>query len=726
LQELDIVVKSILADSEWAPEYHVPVEPKPYVAPEPEPEAEAVTEAEAEPAPEPEPEPEQEPEPEPELAPEPEPVQETTEELTRTQSEVIPLTRTLSSNTTSNREDLVAWLDAKSKKWAEGEKPTPADYSEGHMLVYTICSDSSSPKDAEASCYILYCDYVRGAVTQFPEDQQKSALKALQTVFKYLDQHYTNPKKVRKGGKTSKVPTSKLAVGQSLKEAAEFIKADHMWTPDYVIPTAAAPVEPEAAPEAETASLSRTDSLQELQRTVSNKTVEGLDNLRAWIIAKCNDWSKDPSQSCPQDLAEGHHLVYTVCTEAGQAKNTERLCYEMYIEFIRGVAERERDPEQRAAAKKVLGAIFRYLDQHWTKTKRRTDSTTKTPTSKLVPGQDLSAAADAIFGNITWTPTYQAMGSAKETAPRSISPSPSWAAGSGAGDGSVSQRFNRSRSPAPRKATEQNKAEPEEELTRTYSAVNELTRTVSSKTQSNLDELKEFLAEHATAWATAKPTVDDVSAGHALVFKACSDSSAPRDAEFQCFDMFLDYSRGAVDSFEGEERQQALRSLQKVFRYLDQHYCDTKPRPGAKTTKQATSKLATGQKLKYCAEMIEADVNWLPLFYTTSSAPDGTPMAEPADSKRKATPVEEPVAEAPAAAAAVGRYDDGVVTPAQRYKSISSREAQQKQNQRQREIGHAYGLGRPVYAHPRQDPAGYRLNVAQSQPQAGPYDSYKY
>jgi len=310
----------------------------------------------------------------------------------------------------------------------------------------------------------------------------------------------------------------------------------------------------------------------------------------------------------------------------------------------------------------MLSSIFKYLDQHWTKTKERTTATTKQPTSKLVPGQDLNTAADIIFQNPGWTPSYQAL-TVKSPSARSYSLQP----------------------PVQRQTRE----EPTE-LYRTYSVVDELTRTVSDSTQGNLDELKEWLAARAQQWADEKPSAEAVSEGHALVFKVCSESTAPRDAEFQCFDMFLDYCRGACEQFSGEERARALKSLERVFRYLNQHYTATKPRQGAKTTKQATSKLAAGQKLSLCAEQIERDVNWLPLFYTTSVAPDGTPMEEPVDSRRQS---QRPRG-APAQPAARSRSPltdnrypgQSIVTPAMRYKmSGSERQNQATQMARARE-----------------------------------------
>jgi len=707
--------------------------------------------------------------------------------------------RTLSSNSESNKDALVQWLQEQSAKWAEGIKPTPKDYSDGHMLVYTICSESTAPKDAEANCYILYLDYVRGCIEQFPEPAaQQQALKALRTVFKYLDQHYTDTKK-RPGAKITKTPTSKLAPGQTLAQAADFIKADPVWTPEYVAPSStAAGKKPVAA-----AYVTRTTSdIEPLQRTVSNRTTINLDTLTAWVQDKAATWAQGV-KATPKDFSEGHMLVYTLCTEAGQPKNAERLCYEMFLNYIRGIEEQFPEGDQRAAAVKALVAIFRYLDQHWTNTKLRSTGTTKEPTSKLVPGQGLQAAAQAIFADPAWIPDYQAVGGVKPMAPGPApvaeAPAPTasqeltrsltselpreklaalkaylfdnlelFASGekveasllsegytlvynlctgpegtdaekavymvflqtvrdairgftgkerrlrheattkalvsvfryldrwytvaadklrrtktkdrntlaAGQTLKEASQRIYNDPAWMPefdptlmtRTASGTESASSEYEMTRTTSdgtsMVEELTRTTSSGTQNNLNELKAFLQEHATAWASGTPpAMADKSNGHTLVFKVCSESSAPRDAEFQCFDMYLDYCRGVVENWEGEQRKAALKALQAVFKYLDQHYTNTKERPRAKTTKQATSKLAAGQSLKHCAAMIEQDVNWLPLFYTTNATPDGGPMAEPLDSKvRNADEKPKP---------ASTKSEPVAMSPAMRYKGVS-------------------------------------------------------
>jgi hypothetical protein len=165
-----------------------------------------------------------------------------------------------------------------------------------------------------------------------------------------------------------------------------------------------------------------------------------------------------------------------------------------------------------------------------------------------------------------------------------------------------------------------------------------LTRAKSANTAANLDNLKEFINAKAEEWAESggKPSVADISRGHTLVYEVCSSSTAPRDAEFHCYDMFMDYCRGISASGKSPaEKAAGVKALCAVFKYLDQHYTATKKRPGARTTKQATSKLAAGQPLKFAAEKILADVEWLPDFYlsagaaTTSSAPPQTAPPPP-------------------------------------------------------------------------------------------------
>jgi len=169
-------------------------------------------------------------------------------------------------------------------------------------------------------------------------------------------------------------------------------------------------------------------------------------------------------------------------------------------------------------------------------------------------------------------------------------------------------------------------------LQRARSNVTALQRTLSTKTSSNLEHLREFLSSHAVMLSQGHAiTAKDKAVGKELVLKLCTDSSRQREAEFECFDLYLDYCRKLTYHRSQGLRWQAVLGLKDVFSYLDQQYTNTAPRPGVATTVQATSKLAPGQSLAYCAEQIEKNSNWLPLFYVTDETPDGQPMDLPTD-----------------------------------------------------------------------------------------------
>lgn len=145
-----------------------------------------------------------------------------------------PLNRSTSFNTLNNISDLRAWMSERANGWIKGVAITPAEACEGNELVHRICTDSTQTKDAENQCYTLYLDYCRGINAQFAGHHANTAITALQKVFRYLDQHFTNtqddPQMVR-----SKQPSSLLCAGQDLKSAAIAIQNDPMWIPDYQI-----------------------------------------------------------------------------------------------------------------------------------------------------------------------------------------------------------------------------------------------------------------------------------------------------------------------------------------------------------------------------------------------------------------------------------------------------------------------------------------------------------
>merc|ERR1712086_752406 len=160
--------------------------------------------------------------------------------LYRAASAPKPLERATSMNTLNNIGDLKGWVAVQATKWVSGVAITPAEMSEGHALVYKICTESSQPKDAENQCYTLYLDYCRGIAGQFGEGKaRRAATQALKGIFKYLDQHFCNTKD-RPGMVRTKQPTSKLCAGQDLKTSAAAIADDVMWIRDYQAAPAAA------------------------------------------------------------------------------------------------------------------------------------------------------------------------------------------------------------------------------------------------------------------------------------------------------------------------------------------------------------------------------------------------------------------------------------------------------------------------------------------------------
>merc|ERR1712086_800912 len=284
----------------------------------------------------------------------------------------------------------------------------------------------------------------------------------------------------------------------------------------------------------------------------------------------------------PAELSEGLALVYKICTESSQPKDAENQCYTLYLDYCRGIAGQFEEGKQRRAATQALKGIFKYLDQHFCNTKDRPGMVrTKQPTSKLCAGQDLKTSAAAICDDARWIPDYQAA-PASEAAP--VAP---------AG------------------------------LYRAASAPKSLARATSINTLGNIDELKAWVATKADRWVDGEAlTPAELSEGHALVYKICTESSQPKDAENQCYTLFLDYCRGICGQFpEGKERRTALQALKTVFKYLDQHFTNTKDRPGMVRGKQPTSKLCAGQGLKASAASIAADPLWIPDYQSAPAAP---------------------------------------------------------------------------------------------------------
>merc|ERR1712166_926767 len=265
----------------------------------------------------------------------------------------------------------------------------------------------------------------------------------------------------------------------------------------------------------------------------------------------------------------------------------ENQCYTLYLDYCRGIVGQFEEGKQRRAATQALKGIFKYLDQHFCNTKDRPGMVrTKQPTSKLCAGQDLKTSAVAIADDAMWIPDYQAA-PASEAAP--VAP---------AG------------------------------LYRAASAPKSLARATSINTLGNIDELKAWVATKADRWVDGEAlSPAELSEGHALVYKICTESSQPKDAENQCYTLYLDYCRGIAGQFgEGKARRAATQALKGIFKYLDQHFCSTKDRPGMVRTKQPTSKLCAGQDLKTSAAAICDDARWIP-DYQAAPASEAAPVA---------------------------------------------------------------------------------------------------
>merc|ERR1711865_1020334 len=298
----------------------------------------------------------------------------------------------------------------------------------------------------------------------------------------------------------------------------------------------------------------------------------------------------------------GHALVYKICTESSQPKDAESQCYTLYLDYCRGICG-QFDGKERRTAFTALKGIFKYLDQHFTDTKDRPGMVrSKQPTSKLCAGQDLKTSADAIAADDCWIPDYQAA-PVVEAAP-------------------VAAEVQ-----APPVA-EEAPAAPAAGLYRAASAPRTLSRATSISTLNNIGDLKAWVATKSDKWVSGESlTPAEMSEGHALVYKICTESSQPKDAENQCYTLYLDYCRGIAGQFEeGKQRRAATQALKGIFKYLDQHFCSTKDRPGMVRTKQPTSKLCAGQDLKTSAAAICDDARWIP-DYQAAPASEAAPVA---------------------------------------------------------------------------------------------------
>jgi len=134
-----------------------------------------------------------------------------------------------------------------------------------------------------------------------------------------------------------------------------------------------------------------------------------------------------------------------------------------------------------------------------------------------------------------------------------------------------------------------------------------LTRTTS------IADLHGWLAGHANTWVTDEGlSAESLSEGQALVYNICTASSQTKDAENQCYILFLDCCRGIRDQFTGGAQKTAMCQLISVFEFLDQQFTNTKNTPGMVRGKQSTSKICAGQDLQTSAANIATDPLWIP------------------------------------------------------------------------------------------------------------------
>jgi len=344
-----------------------------------------------------------------------------------------------------------------------------------------------------------------------------------------------------------------------------------------------------------------------LTRTITKGTKANLEELKTFLASHATLWGQgQPVTSKDRQL--GNNLVNNLINNTSKPKDALFECFDLYLDYCRAAVE-NFSGSQRQQAISALQDVFAELDQVYTNSATRPGhETTKQATSVLAPGQNLAYCSAEIEKDVEWLPYFYTTDETPDGKPMD-KPLDSRVRDSSEDDGTMT-------------------------LQRARSNVMALSRTISKNTKANLEELKTFLASHATLWGQGKPvTAKDKALGNKLVRKLCQDSTRPKDAEFECFDLYLDYCRAAVDSFSGAQQQQAIIALQTVFEYLDKEYTNTAPRPSHETTKQATSKLAAGQSLAYCSAQIQKDSNWLPFFYVTDATPDGKVMAKPLDSR---------------------------------------------------------------------------------------------
>ena len=145
--------------------------------------------------------------------------------------------------------------------------------------------------------------------------------------------------------------------------------------------------------------------------------------------------------------------------------------------------------------------------------------------------------------------------------------------------------------------------------------------TQTEQLSGDITRLKAWMANIADRWiCKARTTPSELSKGHALVYEICTQARQPKDAENQCYMLYLDYCRGICGQLEGPQKRAALQALKTIFKYVDQHFTRSKDGPQVVRTKLPTSKLCAGQDLKTAANAIAADPLWIPDYQASPAA----------------------------------------------------------------------------------------------------------
>jgi len=203
----------------------------------------------------------------------------------------------------------------------------------GYELVSTICDTDGVAE--QVSCFVLpafvlspsiithmqdvytvFLNAIREVIATSNDDQKHvdRGVKALVTIFRHLDRWFTSSGGSDGLRRTTSGEARKFHPGQTLKEAAARLQKEPNWTPSFLSANTPAP-KPKPAP-AEGEGLSRTSSLEGLQRTVSANTAANLGELAAFLDEQAATWERGEKPGM-QAISIGHTMVYRICAESG-------------------------------------------------------------------------------------------------------------------------------------------------------------------------------------------------------------------------------------------------------------------------------------------------------------------------------------------------------------------------------------------------------------------------